>query len=211
MQLPQSASLLFAPPLCAACRRRGCAPEEVLCDRCGQQLGGLEPVRGRLGLRGLDSAWAAAPHEGVARELVVALKHRRLLPVAATMAARIAALAPVPVLGGGVLVPVPTAPGRSLLRGFDPATELAAAIADLTGAESRPALLRRRGGGRQVGRRRGDRLGRAPRIEALAEAPRSAVLVDDVLTTGATVAAAAAALRDAGALRVVAVTFTRRL
>jgi len=160
-------------------------------------------------LRGLDSVWSAAVHEGVARELVVALKFRRLLSVAEPIADRIAGQAPATALGG-FLVPVPTSPIRSLLRGFDPAEEIAVALAARTGAEPLPSLLRRRGGGRQMGRRRGQRLGRPPLIEARGAAPRSVVLIDDVLTTGATLSAAALALRDAGAVRVVAITFTRR-
>ena len=75
----------------------------------------------------------------------------------------------------------------------------------------RAGCLRRLGGSRQVGRRRAERLGRPPRIEAHGAAPRSVLLVDDVLTTGATISACARALRGAGAARVVAVTFARRL
>ena len=97
-------------------------------------------------------------------------------------------------------------------RGFDPAAALAAAFAER--CRTRPlwrGALRRTGGGRQVGRSRAERLGRPPRIEARGPAPRSVLLVDDVLTTGATISACARALRGAGAVRVVAVTFARRL
>ena len=125
------------------------------------------------------------------------------------MAERIIWLAPGHMLSGEV-VPVPTARARSARRGFDPAGELAAALADRAGLRLRPCLARR-GAGRQVGRRRAERVGRPPRIHASGEAPRSALLVDDVLTTGSTLAAAARALRDAGAVRVVAITFARRL
>lgn len=145
----------------------------------------------------------------MARDLVAALKFRRLLPVAELMAERIQWLAPADLLSGAV-VPVPTAPLRSALRGFDPAAEIAAALADRTGLQLVPCL-RRHGGGRQVGKRRAQRIGHPPLICARAEVPRSAVLIDDVLTTGATLSSCARALRSAGAVRVVAITFSRRL
>jgi predicted amidophosphoribosyltransferase len=173
-----------------------------------RRLAALEPLAGS-GPAGVDRAWSSAAHEGVARELVVSLKYRRLLPVAGAMADRIAWLAPGALLSGEV-VPVPTAPLRSLARGFDPAAELGAALARRAGLALNPCLARR-GGARQVGRRRAERLGDPPRIQARRPVPRSVVLVDDVLTTGATISACAAALRDAGAARVVAVTFARRL
>jgi predicted amidophosphoribosyltransferase len=145
----------------------------------------------------------------VARGLVSALKFRHLLPVADLMADRIQWLAPAHMLSGAI-VPVPPAPSRLRRRGFDPAGELAAALAERLDTPLEACLVRR-GGRRQVGRRRAERLGQPPRIHAGSIAPRSVLLVDDVLTTGATMSACAQALRAAGATRVVAVTFARRL
>jgi predicted amidophosphoribosyltransferase len=194
------------PSLCAACGR-SCRPGALLCTRCARRLGSARPLAG-AGPAGIDRAWSSAPHEGPARDLVTALKFRRLLPVADLIAERIHWLAPAGLLSGTV-VPVPTARLRSLRRGFDPAAEIAAALAERSGAPLSACLVRS-GGGRQVGRRRPERIGHPPRISARAEVPRSVLLVDDVLTTGATLSACARALRAAGAIRVVAATFTRR-
>lgn len=207
MKLLHAVAVGLVPPLCAACGR-SCRPGAVVCTRCGRRLASAEPLCG-AGPPGVDRVWSSAPHEGVARDLVTALKFRRLLPVAELMADRIHWLAPAALLGGAV-VPVPAAPLRSLRRGFDPAAELAAALAGRLEVPLRPCLVRR-GGGRQVGRRRAERIGHPPEIQPRGEVPRSALLVDDVLTTGATLSACARALRSAGAARIVAVTFTRRL
>ena len=196
-----------APPLCAACGR-SCRPQAIVCTRCARRLAAAEPLLGQ-GPPGLDRAWSSASHEGVARQLVAALKFRRLLPVADLMADRIQWLAPAHMLSG-TIVPVPSPPSRLRRRGFDPAGELAAALAERLDAPLAPCLGRR-GGARQVGRRRAERLGAPPRIHVVGAAPRSVGVVDDVLTTGATMSACAQALRAAGAARVVAVTFARRL
>jgi len=197
----------LVPPVCATCGR-ACRPDAVLCTRCARRLTAAEPLEG-AGAPGLDRAWSTAPHEAVARDLVTALKFRRLLPVADLMADRIQWLAPATVLSG-TIVPVPTAPLRTALRGFNPAAEIAAALAQRTGLPLQTCLIRK-GGGRQVGKRRAQRIGHPPLIQARGKVPRSALLIDDVLTTGATLASCASALRSAGSVRIAAITFSRRL
>jgi predicted amidophosphoribosyltransferase len=200
-----SAGLL--PALCAACGH-SCRAGAVLCTRCSRRLAEAESLSGS-GPAGLDRAWSSAAHEGVARDLVAALKFRRLLPVAELIAERIEWLAPAGLLSGAI-VPVPTARLRTLARGFDPAAEIAAALAQRLDAPLRPCLVRS-GGGRQVGKRRAQRIGHPPRVRPRGEVPRSVLLLDDVMTTGATLTACASALRGAGAIRVAAITFTQRL
>jgi predicted amidophosphoribosyltransferase len=207
MKLLHAVAAGLMPPLCAVCGR-SCRSEAVLCTRCGRRLAAAEPLRG-AGPPGIDRVWSSAPHEGVARDLVTALKFRRLLPVAGLMADRIQWLVPTELLSG-TIVPVPTAPLRSLARGFDPAAEIAVALAERQ-ALPLSACLSRRGGGRQVGKRRSQRIGHPPIIRPRGEVPRSTLLIDDVLTTGATLSSCAQALRDAGSVRVVAITFSRRL
>jgi predicted amidophosphoribosyltransferase len=207
MKLLHAVATGLVPPLCAACGRT-CRPEATLCTRCARRLAGLDPLSGG-GPPGIDRAWSSAPHEDVARSLVTALKFRRLLPVATLMADRIQWLAPADLLSG-TIVPVPTAPLRTRARGFDPAAELAAALAEKTGLPMVPCLARS-GIGRQLGKRRADRIGHPPRIRTTGKPPRSVLLIDDVLTTGATLSSCARALRSAGSVRVAAITFARRL
>jgi predicted amidophosphoribosyltransferase len=197
----------LAPPLCASCGRT-CRPEAAVCTRCARRLAATEPLASS-GPPGIDRAWSSAPHDDVARNLVTALKFRRLLPVATLMADRIQWLAPANLLTG-TIVPVPTAPMRTRARGFDPAAELAGALAEKTQMPV-ASCLARSGMGRQLGKRRAQRVGHPPRIRTVGNVPRSVLLVDDVLTTGATLSSCAQALRSAGSVRIVAVTFARRL
>lgn len=195
------------PTLCSACGRN-CRSGLVLCTSCSRRLAEAKPLPGR-GASGLDRVWSSAPHEGVARDLISALKFRRLLSVAGLMAERIEWLAPDSLLSG-TIVPVPSTRLRSLGRGFDPAAEIATALAMRAGTPPR-SVLSRVDLGRQLGRRRAQRIGQPPHVRLRGKAPRSVLLIDDVMTTGATLAACARALRGAGSVRVVAITFTRRL
>lgn len=202
---------LLVPPACHGCGREG-APGRPLCAECqaGLRWLGVE----RMALTDDLVAWAPLAYEGAARDLVRALKFRGALRLAGPMAAAIAANAPPGALGGGTLVPVPLHGGRRRRRGFNQAEELALALEARTGTPVVDCLRRSAARGQQVGR------GRIERLEALehaielrggAVAPVAPVLVDDVLTTGATLRACAAALLSRGSGPVRAVTYARTL
>jgi predicted amidophosphoribosyltransferase len=156
---------------------------------------------------GVDLAVAASPFDGVGRRLVHAIKYARRLSLADAAAAAMLAGLPRHESSDAV-VPVPAGPWRRLWRGFDPAEELAVAVSVRAGLPLADCL-RRSGGRRQVGRRRADRLADPPRVRTAGKGPAAALLVDDVWTTGATLAACAAALREAGTNRVIALALAR--
>ncbi len=209
---------LALPASCAGCRREGAA----LCAECVPALDvRLHAAPGApIGLPAdlpaplLQLEWCA-PFTGVARRALHALKYdgeRRLAPPLGAAIARRWARAGA---GGEVLVPVPASPDRVRERGYDQA----ALLADEAGRRLRlpvaRALERTRATTAQFDL---DRVGRASNLDgafrvAAARRPevggRWVVLVDDVATTGATRAACADALLQAGAAAVSAVTVAR--
>jgi predicted amidophosphoribosyltransferase len=189
---------LLAPPLCAACGAAG----EPLCGRCRRRLTWLGPLP--VDAQGVR-AWAPVAYTGPARDLVRALKFGGARGVAETMAAQMAANAPAELLRG-TLVPVPLHPARLRRRGYDQAALLAEALAARTGLPLTRCLERRGSAAAQVGRTRAERITGPPGvIETAGEVPREVLLVDDVLTTGATLASCARAVEGSA----MAITYAR--
>lgn len=137
-------------------------------------------------------------HDGPVRSAIHALKYRGVDRVAAGLAPLMVDLLPAE---AAALVPVPRSIPRRARFGIDPGRALAAALARATALPVadilRAPLLHRS----QLRVRRRDGL----RFRAVSPAPHGAVLVDDVLTTGSTLSAAAACLGEVG----VAITLTR--
>lgn len=198
---------MLVPPLCWGCggvaRRR-----EPLCGGCRGLLRRLAPDPVPLsGVR----VWAPVAYTGPARDLVRALKFRAATAIAETMAAQMAANAPAELLGAP-LVPVPLHARRLRRRGYNQAALIADALARRAGLDVADCLARTGSAVTQVGRGRAERrAGPAGSVRLRAPPPHSAVLVDDVATTGATLAACAAALRAEGSADVVAVVFARTI
>ena len=194
---------LVVPPFCWDCGADA-RMREPLCPACRSALRWLGPEA--VTVHGVE-VWAPVAYEGPGRALVRGLKYRGAAGLAEPMAAAICAGAPAL---DGALVPVPLHPRRRRQRGFNQAERLAAAIARRSGLEVDDCLERRGpASARQVGRGRAERIAGPEIAAAVASVPQRAVIVDDVCTTGATLAACAAALRAQGARRISALVYAR--
>ena len=180
---------------CPVCRRIGPAP-------CAACIDELEPPPRRAPPLGVDRLAVPFAYTGAGRELVARLKYRNaratLHWLATAMASRVDAE------GLDVVTWIPTTTRRRRNRGFDQAEVLARAVGRELGLPC-AALLRRRPGPPQTGQALEHRR-RGPQIVAPRPVPAAVLLVDDVITSGATIATAAQTLRTAGARRVDAVT-----
>lgn len=212
----------YAPHVCVGCRRpgdllcRGCQDAlPVAAERCYRCRTLSESGRTCVACRHqspLFSVRVVTNYEGVSKDLVHRFKFDGARAAARPIARMMSTLL-YDDSGLTLLVPIPTASSRRRRRGFDQARLIVRELAAHSHCDYVP-LLGRLGQTRQVGSSRQQRLSQLAhsfyvRGSATRVAGRHVVLVDDVMTTGATLEAAAAALKAAGAARVEAIVFAR--
>jgi ComF family protein len=209
---------LALPPACAGCGREG----DAICPACLPSVGtrvGLPPGS-PLGLAEgppdplLQLEWCS-PFAGTTRRALHALKYAGERRLAAPLGAAVAERWRRAGAGGELFVPVPVHEARRRERGYDQAALIAEAAAARLGMPWSAAVVRTRATTAQY---RLDRRHRASNVADAFAVDRTArttvagcwvVLVDDVVTTGATLCASARALLEAGATAVSAVTVAR--
>jgi len=196
--------------LCEGCR--GALPRIAapLCGRCGAPTAWpVARCRECAGRRlAFASARAAVAYDESVRRLVRSWKEHGLRRLATAAAEVVADTLPAPRVAAVAFVPADRA--RALKRGHHPAERLACELGERWSLPVLPLLRRIDTSPRQRGLTLADRRRNVAGAFAPArEAPPQLALVDDVYTSGATVGAAATALRKAGARRVEVVTFAR--
>lgn len=188
---------LLLPRRCAGCA----APGEHLCPRCRQALR-TPPRRIHTRVGPHVPVWSLGPYDGTHRRVVLAMKEHRHLavrgllgPVLAAAVEFLQARGEVAAVPAPVLVPAPTRARAARLRGGDPVTDVCRA----SGLAVSEALRHRPGVADQVGLGVGERRRNLAGALELRRIPADPVLlVDDVATTGSTLAASSEALLAAG-------------
>jgi len=210
-------------PLCASCRSEllKSAATVSVCPRCAlpagphaNLLGGCAQCRGHH--LGFDEAIALAPYEGAVRDLCLMLKHERNAWLAHWLSdllveARRTNLGRLP--PDAWIVPVPLHWWRRLRRGYNQAEALAEGLSQQIGLHVHQPLRRIKAADhlaqksaveRKQAMQKAFQARRDPGLKG-----RTILLVDDILTTGATTGAAARVLKHAGAWRVVVAVLAR--
>lgn len=205
-------SVLY-PPRCILCDEV-VAYDDLVCDACAnrERYGRISCAPGGP----LVDAAAVVAYSGPARRAVWALKERGEPRALRYFAGEMAALAADawPAITFDLAAPVPATAARLRERGFNHAGLLAAELGRLTGLPVEEGALRRREDTQVQHRLTAEqRRENARRSYALLDGggipDKTVLLVDDVYTTGATLLACAALLREAGAAAVYAVTAAR--
>lgn len=212
--------------MCDACLGRIVPLEGTLCSTCGEKLSGSRFVGDSAPLCELcrrvrprfRKAAAYGAYEGALRDLLHVFKYQRVRPAARLLAGLLSeAIAAAGIAGPFLLIPVPLAAGKQRVRGFNQAEEIARAFMRLrpdAGIQLDTAsLVRARETVSQTGLTRHQRQANLRGAFAVSRRERirghKILLVDDVMTTGATAGECARVLLRAGADEVFVVTVAR--
>lgn len=214
---------VIAPHTCVMCG----AESKLVCDWCLPDFVGMVPPRcyicyavspyGAVCSRcrsksALKHVWVRTDYVGNAKQIIHSLKFERVKAAGATLAKLMSESLPY-LNPQTILVPLPTANKRVRQRGYDQATLLARELGNILQLPHK-RLLSRLGQSRQVGttrRQRSAQLASAFRVTSKTLPGTHVVLVDDVLTTGATLESAAQVLKQSGAKQIDAVVFAQTL
>lgn len=206
--------------VCRRCTIRLAPASWPRCPRCHAPRGtGREAASGCLECRDWPPALSRARYAWIlappATELVHALKYEGWRELAEPMGVAMARELGRDRLPGGVVVPVPTTPARARRRGYNQAGLLAGVVARRLGLPYHEGLRRSSAPSSQTSlsprARKENVRGAFAVVDGAGIEGTEVVLVDDVLTTGATAAEAASTLASAGAASVSLVTFARAL
>jgi ComF family protein len=208
--------------LCGLCWRETPFIAGLVCDRCGVPLPGGEAQELAVCDDCMTTArpWgqgrSALVYRDNGRSLVLALKHGDRMDLARPAAGWLFQAARPVIRPGMLVVPVPLHWFRLFRRKYNQAALLSKALAGTAGLDHCPdVLVRRRTTGTQEGRTRDGRFAnmadafRVPNSRASLVEDREILLVDDVMTSGATFAAATESLFAAGARSVDVVSLAR--
>lgn len=215
---------LIAPHYCLCCSR----PGELLCAGCKESV--FIPIPSRCYLckkitsahavcpkcrkkTPLSIVWVGAEYDEIAKQLIARLKFHRAVSVAGIIGDTLHGTLPI-LPREYILTHVPTATSRRRARGYDQAELIAKSLSRKSGL-THISLLARYGQSRQVGASRQQRTsqlkGAFRPLRRQHIKGRNIIIVDDILTTGATIEEAARALKKAGAKTVSAAVFSQKV
>lgn len=194
--------------LCQSCRAAECEPPISRCYMCNKLTVDFRLCKSHRAQSRLSRVWWTGQYDGWLKQLIWDMKLRRARDAGRSLGRLLSEQLPY-LKEDTLVVPVPTASSRIRRRGFDQASIIARSFAGSRGLKYSP-FLRRHGQQSQHGKRRLERLKNMHSTFSLTNSgarqlPGTTVLlIDDVLTTGATLESAARVLKEHGATRVYA-------